>query len=123
MKELCNAEFLSLSFDESLNKQTQTQQMDIAVLYVYEGKSNIRYLTSQFLGCATAEDLERELKEGIKDVINQEKLSQISMDGPNVNLKLLRNLTTERQEGGLPHLLDCGICNQHTFHNAFKVVV
>ena len=87
---------LSLSFDESLNKQTQTQQMDIAVRYVYEGKSNIRYLTSQFLGCATAEDFERELKKGIKDVINQQKLSQISMDGPNVNLKLLRSLTTER---------------------------
>ena len=38
-----------------------TQQMDIAERYVYEGKSNIGYLTSQFLGCATAEDLEREL--------------------------------------------------------------
>ena len=35
--------------------------MDIAVRYVYEGKSNIRYLTSQFHGYATAEDLEREL--------------------------------------------------------------
>ena len=47
--------------------------MDIAVRYVYEGKSNIHYLTSQFLGCATAKDLERELKEGIKNVINQQK--------------------------------------------------
>ena len=61
MKELCNTEFLSFPFDESLNKQTQTQQMDIAVRYVYEGKSNIRYLTSQFHGYATPEDLEREL--------------------------------------------------------------
>ena len=54
VKELCNAEFLSLLFDESLNKQTQTQQIKIAVRFVYEGKSNIRYLTSQFLGCATS---------------------------------------------------------------------
>ena len=61
MKELCNTEFLSFPFDESLNKQTQTQQMDIALRYVYEGKSNIRYLTSQFHGYTTAEDLEREL--------------------------------------------------------------
>ena len=61
MKELCNTEFLSFPFDESLNKQTQTQQMDIALRYVYEEKSNIRYLTSQFHGYATAEDLEREL--------------------------------------------------------------
>ena len=61
VKELCNTEFLSFPFDESLNKQTQTQQMDIALRYVYEGKSNIRYLTSQFHGYATAEDLEREL--------------------------------------------------------------
>ena len=30
VKELCNAEFPSLSFDESLNKQTQTQQVNIA---------------------------------------------------------------------------------------------
>ena len=51
-------------------------------------------------------------------MINQQKLSQ--MDRPNVNLKLLRNSTTGRQEGGLPHLLDCGVCNQHTLHNAFK---
>ena len=85
--------------------------MDIAVRYVYEGNSNISYLTSQFLGCATAEDLERKLKERIKDVINQQKLSQISMDGLNVNLKLFRNLTTARREGSLPHLLDCGVCN------------
>ena len=51
-------------------------------------------------------------------MINQQKLSQ--MDRPNVNLKLLRNSTTGRQEGGLPYLLDCGVCNQHTLHNAFK---
>ena len=61
VKELCNAEFLSLLFDESLNKQTQTQQIKIAVRFVYKGKSNIRYLTSEFFGFATAEDLEREL--------------------------------------------------------------
>ena len=42
------------------------------------------------------------------------------MDWPNVNLKLLRNLTTGRQECGLPHLLDCGVCNQHTLHNTFN---
>ena len=39
---------------------------------------------------------------------------------PNVNLKLLRNSTTGRQESGLPHLLDCGVCNKYTLHNAFK---
>jgi len=60
VKELCNTEFLSFPFDESLNKQTQTQQMDIALRYVYEEKSNICY-SFQFLGYVTAEDLEREL--------------------------------------------------------------
>ena len=88
--------------------------------YVYERKSNIRYLTSQFLGCTTAENLERELKEVIKDLINQQKMPQISMDWPNVNLKLLRNLIREIQEGCLPQFLDCGVCNQHTIHDAFK---
>ena len=58
------------------------ETLDKVMRYVYEGKSNIRYLTSQILGCVTAKDLERELKEGIKDVINQQKLSQISMYGP-----------------------------------------
>ena len=35
--------------------------MDIALSYVYEGKSHIGYLTSQFHGYATAQDLEKEL--------------------------------------------------------------
>ena len=62
VKELCNAEFLSLLFDETLNKQTQTQQMGIALRYIYEGKSNIRYLTSEFLDSPQ----QRTLKENFK---------------------------------------------------------
>lgn len=44
-------------FDESLNQVTKTKQLDIHVGFWDEGEVQSRYLGSQFMGHATAQDL------------------------------------------------------------------
>ena len=119
-KGLKNSKFVSLSFDECLNKVTQTNQIGIAVRYVLDSRSHIRYLTSQFLSHAKASDLEREIKCALEGIIDHHQLTMVSMDGPNVNLSLLGILKSERKEGGQPDLIDICICNHHVLHNNFK---
>ena len=118
--ELASSKYVLISFDESLNKVTQSNQMDIAVRYVRDGKSHVRYLTSQFPGHSAAVDLEREIKSSLAGILDHNRLTMISMGGPNVNLKLLKMLQAERAEGGQPELIFIGVCNQHVIHNSFK---
>ena len=47
------------------------------------------------------------------------KLIQVGMDGPNVNIKLLKMIQAERSENE-HQLIDIGSCGLHTIHNAFK---
>ena len=42
------------------------------------------------------------------------------MDGPNVNLKLLKMIQTERSENEQRQLIDIGSCGLHTIQNSFK---
>ena len=45
---------------------------------------------------------------------------QLSMDGPNVNLKLLQKVKDWRDELRHSKLNDFGSCNLHTAHGSFK---
>ena len=112
--------FASLSYDECLNKKTQDCQLDIQIRF-WGGNERVvtRYWDSKFLGHTTARDLERVFEESIQG-LDPRKFTQISMDGPNVNLLLLKNVQSSRAEGNLPKLLDIGTCNLHTLHLAFK---
>ena len=47
---------------------------------------------------------------------------QISMDGPNVNLKFLETVKKERKETNLSKLVDIGSFDLHTVHGSFKSV-
>ena len=48
------------------------------------------------------------------------KMVQISMDVPNVKLKLYESITEERNEiGDYPALIDVGLCSLHAVHGAF----
>ena len=49
-------------FDESLNHSTKTKQLDIHVRFWDEGKVQSRYLGSEFMGHATAQDLLAHIK-------------------------------------------------------------
>ena len=52
--------------------------------------------------------------------LSEDKLVQLSMDGPSVNVKLLQVVQDGRKDKGLPHLLDIGTCGVHTLHGSFK---
>ncbi|XP_055551549.1 uncharacterized protein LOC129733946 [Wyeomyia smithii] len=90
-----------VGFDESLNKIAQKQQMDIVVRYWCTQKNEVvsRYVGSAFLTSTRAKDLLQGLKIQFNEnpsVLNN--IIQISMDGPNVNFCLLKELNKEIQE-------------------------
>ena len=101
-------------------KKTQECQLDIGVRFFTEHQRVVtRYWDSKFLGHTAATDLQRELEESTEG-LDASKFTQISMDGPNVNILMLTNVQKSRSEGNLPKLLDIGSCNLHTLHLAFK---
>jgi hypothetical protein len=78
-----------ISFDESLNKSLQLEQMDIFVR-LWDCNINrvqTRYFNSQFLGHTRASDIVSNFKTGIGS-LNYSNLLQILMDGPATNWKL-----------------------------------
>ena len=83
------------SFDESLNDVTQTSEMDLYVRYWDVNASQVksRYYGSSFLGHDTHKDLLKHFGEITKD-LSPSKLCHISMDGPNVNLKFLKEFSS-----------------------------
>ena len=86
-----------VSFDESLNDNTQNCETDVLIRYFDADDNRIKfcYLDSHFLGYSTHADLLREYNKALKDLCENE-LVQISMDGTNVNLKLLEKINEER---------------------------
>lgn len=87
-----------LCFDESLNKISQKSQMDIFVRYWNEENNLVKcsYLTSVFIeGRATAQNLLTHFLKGNLPVLRIKNISQISMDGPNVNWKLIELFNDE----------------------------
>lgn len=116
---LNNVPFIVVGFDESLNKITKRQQMDINVRFWDDTKEEVitRYLTSRFLGRSRAMDLLQAFKEGIGN-LQENKLLQVSMDGPNVNWAFIREYKSKLSSN--VKLLDIGSCGLHSLHCAFK---
>jgi hypothetical protein len=103
-------------FDESLNKVTQEKQMDCHVRY-YDCAT--RFITSSFLGHAKASDLNEAFQDNCKR-LDPQKLLQVSMDGPNVNLKFHMDLSSQLVADYNKKPVDLGTCGLHQVHNAFK---
>ena len=112
------------SFDESLNDICQQGQMDINIRYFHRDKVVSQYLDSQFLGHSTAIDLLHAFKKGTSK-LNPNKLLQVSMDGPNVNLKFLHEVIDDRKRSDpdLPGILQLGTCTLYTIHGAFTTAI
>nr|XP_050024822.2 uncharacterized protein LOC126519248 [Dermacentor andersoni] len=122
VSELNQASYLVLAFDESLNKLAQKEQMDVLVRFWSdaEGSVKTRYLTSCFLGRTRAEELVSAFKSAT-DGLSRSKILQISMDGPNVNMKFLREIKQELCESNDGRqILDVGSCGLHVVNGAFK---
>lgn len=95
--------------------------MDIHVRYWDEGEHNVtvRYWAFLFLGHTQCDDLVAAFHNGLNE-LEETNMIQISMDGPNTNLKLLSEVQNERQKNKLSSLIDIGSCNLHLIHGAFK---
>ncbi|XP_051794672.1 uncharacterized protein LOC127530885 isoform X2 [Acanthochromis polyacanthus] len=109
-----------LMFDESLNESAKKKQLDIHVRMWKDDRVTLSYFGSQFLGRARAEDLLQHVKECVAQ-LNMIHLLSISMDGPNVNLKMLELFQREYAEPhGDAQLIRVGSCGLHTLLNAMK---
>ena len=114
--------FYVLLFDEALNRISQKEQMDIHVRFWHPELNEVhtRYFNSVFLGHTKATDLLGGIKEGL-ETLSISKISQISMDGPNVNWKLIDILKPEIQSSPSdPALLELGSCGLHMLHGLMK---
>lgn len=85
-------------FDESMNCKTQQKQMDFHVR-IWEGQEvRTRYYHTEFMGHATAEDMNIAFETATSG-LHMTNCLQLSMDGPNVNWKfheiVQRRLQTE----------------------------
>lgn len=78
-----------------------------------------RFITSSFLGHAKASDLKEAFQDNCKR-LDPQKLLQVSMDGPNVNLKFHRDLSSQLVADYNKKRVDLGTCGLHQVHNAFK---
>ena len=121
MDNIKNSDCYVISFDESLNKATQTSEMDMLVRYFDNAQKKVctRYVTSSFLGHCKRADLFREFSL-FSVQLSGDKLIQISMDGPSTNWKFYNLVVDDRKEKGLPQLINIGSCGLHVIHGSFK---
>ena len=120
LKELKDAPRFVISFDEYFNEELEKEQMDFIVRYFKDGEVKSRYLSSGFLGHTTAKDLKRAFEE-CTEKLDLKNLIQLSMDGPNINWKMLDLIVEDRNSNEThPNLLDVGSCSLHVVHGAFR---
>ena len=95
--------------------------MDLYVRYWDMNTSQVksRYYALSFLGHATHKDLLKHFGEITKD-LSPSKLYHISLDGPNVNLKLLKKCSKLRAGHSVHSLADIGTCSLHSVHGNMK---
>ena len=108
-------------FDESLNEIVQQSEMDLFVRFwdINRHKVSFRFYYSRFLGGTTHLDVFSSLEDAVKKS-DATRMTQVSMDGPNTNFKVLDEYQKKRVEGDLPYFIDIGTCNLHTVHGAFE---
>jgi hypothetical protein len=94
--ELKEISDFTLLFDETLNRTNQKKQMDIHIRYLdaHDNQVVTQYLTSVFMGHATAANIFESFQEAVQK-LELKKLLQISMDGPAVNWSFYDRLQSE----------------------------
>ena len=119
--DLQKSDVHTYSFDESQNEVTQTCEMDLHMRYwdVNENLIRSRYYGSSFLGHATHTDLLNHFQDITKE-LPLTNLFQISMDGPNVNLKFFKEFSANFNSNCSRSLIDMGTCNLHVVHGSLK---
>ena len=108
-------------FDESYNKIVKKDQMDLRIRFWNEESNTIctRYHTSEFMGKAAAPDI-LNMFESCMTGLNDEKMLQVSMDGPNVNKAFLSVLNEKHQTNESSMFIDIGTCGVHTINRSLQ---
>jgi len=106
-------------FDESLNRSTQTKQMDIHIRFWDSGRVVTRYWGSEFMGHASAETVAEHLQSSIS-ALPKAQIQQLAMDGPSVNWKLFELICNDLKDQANINLLNVGSCGLHQVHGAFQ---
>ena len=88
-----------LSFDESLKRISQDEQMDTYVRYWDDERRLVKtnYVDVRFLMRPNTDNLHNELHAALSDIPKQKKL-RLSMDEPNINWRVFDLLSSFRGE-------------------------
>ena len=124
LKNLKSAPYFVTSYDESMNRILQEEQMDIVIRYFNDGSGLVetRYFDSAFLKRPNAANLQECLLNKLSS-LEQSKMLQLSMDGPNVNWDVLRLHHEYRLEKEFPGIVNIGSCGLHILHGALRTGV
>ena len=109
-----------LLFDESLNKDLQSKQMDVLVRCWDDGKVSSRYYKSISFGHWTAVDLNNIMRDHVEESLGFSNILQISMDGPSVNWALFNRPQDKIYNDHDKGFIDIGSCCWHILHNCFR---
>ena len=95
--------------------------MDLWICYWDNDADRVctRYMGSEFMGCPTADDVLETFQNDIPEV-DESNVTQVSSDGPNVNLAFLKKYTSVQEEKELDPLIDLGTCGLHVVHSSIK---
>ena len=110
-----------LIFDETLNSNMLTKQMDTLIrTWNHEGgeEKSCTY-GSVFMRHATAVDMRAHFNAGTDDWCLT-KVLHISINGPNMSWNLFSDLQVEVQKNFDKQKLNVGICGLHIVHGAFQ---
>ena len=123
LDELKSCDCYSISFDECLNKTTQTYQMDSPVhdLTKSENQKRACYLDSKLMDHATVNSLLINFIGVIDNVDDGSHIIQVSMDGPSTNWKFFEMLQKDRIEKQQDELNNIRLCILHIIDDAFNI--
>ena len=124
LNQLQASPYFVVSYDESMNRILQEEQMDVLVRFFNEesGLVETRYFDSTFLRRPNSTNLHAKLLESLS-TIPLNKMLQLSMDGPNVNWDVLLCQHQYRTEKEFPDIIIIGSCGLHILHGALKTGV
>lgn len=110
--EFKTSPFHVISNDENFNRELYIGQIYFSIQLWDESKKVVdtRYVISEFLQGANAE----QLVWNAEATLDQLNLIQISSDGSNVDLKVLKIIADQREEGNRLPVICIGTCGLHT---------
>ena len=102
-RDISHSPCYSYSFNGSLNSVLQNCQMDVVIRYLDESNNVTQtwYLNLKFLNRSNAEELLSSICESLTNLI-EDKLRQLSMDGPAVKWKVLELFDEKLESKDLP---------------------